>query len=62
MISHFALVLIVQMMTTTMSMTMTTITDIAMDMTTAMETLLQKENLYSQIGLFKSWFQVVSYL
>ena len=58
MISHFALVLIVQMMT----MTMTMVTDIAMDMTTGMETLLQKENLCSQIGLFKSWFQAVSYL
>ena len=62
MISHFALVLIVQMMTTTMITTMTTVTDIAMDMTTGMETLLQKENLCSQIGLFKSWFQAVSYL
>ena len=47
-ISHFVHALIVQMMTMTTDMT------IAMEM----ETLLQKENLYSQIGLFKSWFQV----
>ena len=51
-ISHFVRALIVQMMTMTTNMA------IAMEM----EILLQRENLYSQIGLFKSWFQAESYL
>jgi hypothetical protein len=51
-ISHFVHALIVQMMTMTTNMA------IAM----GMETLLQKENLCSQTGLFKSWFQAESSL